>query len=95
MVGALRQDVARLHEHVEKVDDKMDAQSMQMAVLDTHVTRLIKERSETDLKVDAVEGKVDAVDRKVDQLTNKVLGGMAVISFILFVAAELIRIWFH
>ena len=95
VIVALREDVARLHEHVAKADDKLDTQSVQMAVLDSHVTRMTKEQADTAAQVKEVDGKVDEITRKVEKLTNKVLGGMAVISAFAFVAAELLRIWFH
>lgn len=91
LVGAVREDVARLHEHVEKVDGKVDTMAIQIAVMDSHVTRMTKEQSETGAKIKEVDAKVE----KLTNLKFQVLGGVGVISFLLFVAAELLRVFFH
>ena len=91
MAVSLRDDVARLHEHVEKVDGKVDTMAVQVAVNDTHVTRMIKEQAETNTKIDRLDAKIE----KLDSLKAQLLGGIAVIGFIVTVVVETLRIWFH
>lgn len=95
LIVTIRDDVARLHEHASEADKKLDAAALQIAVMDTHVTRMVKDQSETDTKIVTVEAKVDAVDKKVDKLLNKILGGMSVIGVVVTAIVELLRIWFH
>jgi hypothetical protein len=91
IVTTIRQDVARLHEHVERVDnkvermdDKVDTMCVQFGVLDTHVTNMLKEQARTTEQVGELRN-----------LKFQVLGGMGVIGFLLFLAAEALRILFH
>jgi len=91
MAVSLRDDVARLHEHVEKVDDKVDTMALQVAVNDTHVTRMVKEQTETNAKLEKLDAKVE----KLNSLKAQLLGGVAAIGFVVTLVVELLRIWFH
>ena len=88
MVVALREDVARLHEHVEtkvdQVNSKVDTMAVQYAILDTHVTKIIKEVAESRAQLGTLLN-----------LRSQLLGGVAVIGFVITAIFEIMRIWFH
>lgn len=84
-------ELTRLRDHMETVDGKVDTMAVQIAVLDTHVTKMTKDGSETTIKLEKIDAKVE----ELRNLKFQVLGGMGVISFLLFIAAEALRVWFH
>ena len=90
-VKATTSKLGDLHEHVEKIDTKVDTMSIQIAVMDTHVTKMTKENAETREQLGEFREELG----EFRNLKAQLFGGMAVMGFIVTAIVEVLRIWFH